>query len=203
MDNAAATDADSSLKPLPEIVEKISKPDRPSYKPKRKHIKTAARPRKKQRLLKRNGLSVPWKDGTKYDEAVQSLRIFPIPPLADTLMEYATRKGLLGVVVLGIAGTNIIEKLVADQEGVWQVPKVTSEFKCIAYKRKGQPYTKWSRDTDGPPVSPSTVPIVEEMPSSEGKDVIENGDSAVATNDEHASAFCHETGMARSPYEVV
>ena len=206
---AAATDANLLVIPPPETVDKPSEPDRPLKARKRKRARnvgielTAVRPAKKQRLLKRNGISVPWNDGAKYDEAVQNLRIFPIPPLADTLMEYATRKGLLNIVLLGIACTNMIEKLVADQEGIWQVPKVTVEFKRIGYKRKEQPYTKWSREVDAPPVSPSTIPVVQETAPPEDNDVIDNGEATVATNDEHKPDSRRETEIVRSPCEDV
>ena len=106
-------------------------------------------------------------------------------------------------VVLGIQHHQLIETMVLDKKtGLpWQVPKVTIEYKRVVYGEELQEYTEDSRGLEGLPVSPRTLPAVEQMTADEYIDAVEEGDVRIAPRDRCTYEFCQGLEAGWLPYK--
>ena len=102
-----------------------------------------------------------------------------------------------------MCGHSIIERLVLDGKTriPWQVPKVTVEFKHIDYNSYEQEYSVRSGQDEGRPVSPSTMPGLEEMSRAEYETAVECGSSSVAAEGRHLFEFCRDADIVWLKYE--
>lgn len=158
------------------------------------------RPAKHPRHASVGSVTVPLNDADQYRKVVKKKQLYPFPPSDKTFHRYATRNNLLPVAVFGLKLSSVILKVVPDDEGAipWQVPKVMVEFNWIAWRSSAQPTTN---HTDGQPVSPRTLPSLEEMTSSEYEEAIEAGNFRVALMDEQLFNFCKEIGIGWLTYD--
>jgi hypothetical protein len=100
-------------------------------------------------------------------------------------------------------GHSVIERLVLDGETriPWQVPKVTVEFERIFYTSDKQEYSLQSAQDEGRPVSPMTMPGLEEMSKAEYEIAVESGNSSVAAEGKHLFEFCRDVDIGWLKYE--
>lgn len=135
---------------------------------KRSKITTTHRVNKTRRL-RYGSISIPLNDAHGYHQALKATQIYPFPPSADELMNFAVKNGLLNKVVFGLWANKVIEGILLDEAtGIpWQVSKVTVEYKQVDYTSTTQPYSQRSLQGEDNPVCPRSVPSLTEMTTAE------------------------------------
>lgn len=157
------------------------------------------RPAKRNRQLQIHSISVPLNDGRAYEEARDRRDFYAFCPLDHTNMKKAVRDSHLNLVVVGMCWNTVVEGLVMDKETdgdepklPWQVPKVLLEYKRIDYVSEDQAYSKHSIEVSGQPVSPTSLPDVQQMSSEEYEEAVQNADARIAVDDRETYDFCQE-----------
>jgi hypothetical protein len=148
-------------------------------------------------------LSVPKNNTSAYREELSRHLFYTYCPSDKTNIQRAMKEHYLERVVYGMCGNTVVEKLVLDGETriPWQVPRVTLEYGRIHYKADERGPMLGSQGYEGMPVSPSSLPGVNEMSRMEYEMAVDAGDSRVATEGKHLFEFCQDMELGWLEYE--
>ena len=117
-------------------------------------------------------------------------------------MQKAMNGYYLERVVYGMYANTVVETLILDDDTniPWQKPMVTLEYNRVYYLADGQGSMLRCQRCEGMPVSPGSMPGVDEMSRMEYEMAVEAGDSRVAMEGRHLFEFCQDMGLGWLKY---
>ena len=133
---------------------------------------------RKKRNFRCGSMLIPLNDANEYRSAQAAYRFFVVTPSDHTRMQFALEEGLLSKAVFGPYGSIVVEGLLLDEEsGIpWLVPKVTIDYKQIAYGASTRQRAQQDLETAESAECPEDAGLVSDVAAEAGQAIIKAGE---------------------------